>query len=49
MDSFKTDAPARSFSVRVMAAECHRQMLFATFFSTQNFAGAKSNNQFYER
>jgi hypothetical protein len=28
---------ARSFSVRVMAAECHRQMLFATFFSTRDF------------
>jgi ankyrin repeat protein len=33
--------PDGSFSVRVMAAECHRQMLFATFFSTRNFDGGK--------
>ena len=32
---------ARSFSARVMAAECHRQMLFATFFSTRDFCERK--------
>jgi hypothetical protein len=35
--------PARSFSVRIMAAECHRQKPLATFFSTQNFCGRKYN------
>src|SRR5471030_2032897 len=34
----KSSRPAGSFSVRVMAAECHRQMLFATFFSTWDFS-----------
>jgi hypothetical protein len=29
---------AGSFSVRVMAVECYSQMLFATFFSTRDFA-----------
>jgi len=32
---------SRSFSVRVMAAECHSQKPFATFFSTQHLAGRK--------
>jgi hypothetical protein len=27
--------------VRVMTAECHSQLLFATFFSTWDFSGRK--------
>jgi len=33
--------PAGSFPMRFMAAESHRQKLFATFFSTRNFSGRK--------
>jgi hypothetical protein len=33
---------ARSFSVRVMAAECQSQELLATFFLTRDFGGRKS-------
>ena len=32
---------ARSFSVRVIAVECHSQKLFATFFSTRIFRRRK--------
>ena len=37
---------ASSFSVRVMAGTCHRQKLFANFFSTPDFGGCKPSTMF---
>ncbi|HZF00934.1 MAG TPA: endonuclease NucS domain-containing protein [Methylomirabilota bacterium] len=36
-----------NFSVRVIAAECHSQMLFATFFSTWDFCGRRFERNYF--